>query len=153
MQLKEKYDVTIAGGGLAGLAASILLSRAGFSVILFEREKYPFHKVCGEYISMESWSFLEGLGICLSQLNLPRIDTLLLTAPGGKTFTTKLPLGGFGISRFTLDQMLCDTARASGVEVLEETKVEDVHSADDFTINFLSKKSGNHSIHAKACCL
>src|SRR6478752_546917 len=100
MQVKEQYDVAIAGGGLAGLAAAILLRKAGWSVILFEREKYPFHKVCGEYISMESWSFLEGLGIPLSQMDLPKIDTLVLTAPNGKSFTTKLPLGGFGISRF-----------------------------------------------------
>jgi flavin-dependent dehydrogenase len=153
MQLKEKYDVAIAGGGLAGLAVSILLRKAGFSVIVFEREKYPFHKVCGEYISMESWNFLEGLGIPLSKMDLPRIDTLLLTAPNGKTFTTKLPLGGFGISRFALDKMLCDAARTAGVEILEETKVEDVQLADAFVIKYLGKNSGSHSTSAKACCL
>src|SRR4051812_22419265 len=138
MQLKEKYDVAIAGGGLAGLAAGILLSKAGLSVVLFEREKYPFHKVCGEYISMESWDFLEELGVPLSQMDLPQIDTLLLTAPNGKSFTTKLPLGGFGISRFTLDQLLCDAAKAAGVDVMKETRVEEI----EFTGEFLVRYSG-----------
>jgi len=48
------YDAAIIGGGLAGLALSIQLSKKGYRVILFEKEQYPFHKVCGEYISMES---------------------------------------------------------------------------------------------------
>jgi flavin-dependent dehydrogenase len=45
MQLNQEYDVAIIGGGLAGLAASIQLSGVGHSVVLFEKEKYPFHKV------------------------------------------------------------------------------------------------------------
>src|SRR5262249_49155071 len=37
-----------------------------------------------------------------------------------------LPLGGFGISRYKLDNMLASIAKESGVELLEETKVVDV---------------------------
>jgi len=47
------YDVGITGGGLAGLALSIQLAKAAHKVVLFEKEQYPFHKVCGEYISRE----------------------------------------------------------------------------------------------------
>jgi flavin-dependent dehydrogenase len=65
---QKKYDVAIIGGGLGGLSLAIQLARKNFSVILFEKEKYPFHKVCGEYISMESWGFLEDLGLPLSDL-------------------------------------------------------------------------------------
>ncbi len=57
------YDAAIIGGGLAGLALSIQLAKKGYKTILFEKEQYPFHKVCGEYISMESWPFLESLGL------------------------------------------------------------------------------------------
>jgi menaquinone-9 beta-reductase len=39
------YDVAIVGGGLAGLALSIQCAKAGYTTILFEKEKYPFHKV------------------------------------------------------------------------------------------------------------
>lgn len=147
MQLNEEYDVAIIGGGLAGLAASIQLARCGHSVILFEKEKYPFHKVCGEYISLESQDFLNQLGLPLRDMNLPVIDTLFLTAPNAKFFQTKLPLGGFGLSRYQLDSLLANIAKQSGVHVFEETKVENIVFNGSFHISFHSKK-----IKAKTCC-
>jgi flavin-dependent dehydrogenase len=147
MQLNEEYDVAIIGGGLAGLAASIQLARCGYSVILFEKEKYPFHKVCGEYISLESRDFLNQLGLPLTEMNLPTIDTLFLTAPNAKVFQTKLPLGGFGISRYQLDFLLANMAKQSGVHVFEETKVENVVFNESFHISFHSKK-----VKARICC-
>ena len=36
------YDAAIIGGGLAGLALSIQLARRGHSIILYEKEQYPF---------------------------------------------------------------------------------------------------------------
>ncbi len=123
---RRGHDIAIVGGGLAGLALSIQCAQAGYQTILFEKEKYPFHKVCGEYISFESWNFLEELGVPLSQMNLPVIRRLLVTAPNGKELEQDLPLGGFGISRYKLDAILAEIARQTGVEVLEGTKVEDV---------------------------
>lgn len=146
MQLLAKYDVAIVGGGLAGLAAAILLRRQGYSVILFEKETYPFHKVCGEYISLESWNFLLSLRLPLQEWNLPRIDTLLLTAPDGKTFKTGLPLGGFGISRYRLDNELALLAKAAGVHLLEKTKVDEIISGEGFTVRFHQQ-----SIKARLC--
>ena len=154
MKDQLKYDVAIIGGGLAGLALSIQLAKKYYSVILFEKERYPFHKVCGEYISMESWDFLEELGVPLSALNLPIIDTLNLTAPNGNFFETKLPLGGFGISRYNLDNLLATLAKESSVQILEETKVDDVRFNDNrFLIQYFSKKSeGVKQIEAVVCC-
>lgn len=145
------YDVAIIGGGLAGLALSIQLARKGFSVVLFEKEAYPYHKVCGEYISMESWPFLESLGVPLQQMHLPRISTLQLSAPNGKSFQTLLPLGGFGISRFKLDQQLADIAIESGVTLLQETRVESVAKEEMFQILFKGK-SGAQQCSAKVVC-
>jgi flavin-dependent dehydrogenase len=50
------YDVAIIGGGLAGLALANDLAMRDRKVIVFEKGSYPKHKVCGEYISMESHS-------------------------------------------------------------------------------------------------
>jgi len=122
----RQHDVAIAGGGLAGLALSIQCANAGYRTILFEKERYPFHKVCGEYVSFESWNFLEELGVPLSQMNLPVIRRLLVTAPNGKELGQNLPLGGFGISRYKLDAILAEIARQKGVEVMEGIKVDDV---------------------------
>lgn len=131
----------IIGGGLAGLALSIQLAKAGYKVVLFEKEKYPFHKVCGEYISLESWNFIEQLGLPLSKMNLPLIKKLIVSSPNGKKIESPLGLGGFGISRYFLDNELYKIAKQNGVEVYEETKVNDVSFLNDvFTISTSSFK-------------
>jgi len=129
--------VSIIGGGLAGLSLSILLARSGYKVILFEKEKYPFHKVCGEYISMESWNFIESLGLNLSELNLPIIKNLIVSSPDGNFLKTKLDLGGFGISRYFLDNELKEIAIKNGVIIYEQTKVNEVVFRDEiFTVKY-----------------
>jgi flavin-dependent dehydrogenase len=129
-----RYDAAVIGGGLAGLALSIQLAKAGHRVILFEKETYPFHKVCGEYISLESWDFLKGLGIELDQLEISRIKRLLISSPSGRSLEHELPLGGFGISRYTLDHLLMNIALDNGVVIKENTKVEGIAFNDDHFI-------------------
>jgi len=131
------FTVSVIGGGLAGLSLSILLGRAGYKTILFEKEKYPFHKVCGEYISLESWSFIERLGLNLSGLGLPIIKKLVVSSPNENVIETKLDLGGFGISRFFLDNELKKIALETGVIIYEETKVTDVSFDDEiFSVQY-----------------
>jgi flavin-dependent dehydrogenase len=132
MNADQKYDVAIVGGGLAGLSLSILLARKGYRICLFEKESYPFHKVCGEYISMESWDFLVGLGLPLADWDLPKIQQLIVTAPNGESITELLPLGGFGISRFKLDAALAAIARKENVDLFENTKVNNIHFENDY---------------------
>jgi len=140
------FDAAVAGGGLAGLAYAILMADAGFRVVVCEKEGYPLHRVCGEYISMESWDFLCSLGLPLSDLGLPRINKLIVSDTHGKTLKTSLSLGGFGISRYTLDAQLCSIARSKGVTVLEHTKVNDISfSANSFTIH--TSKGEIQAIH------
>ena len=93
-----------------GLVLSIQLGRAGYRIILFEKEAYPFHRVCGEYVSMESWNFLESLGLRPGSMQLPIISKLHLSGVNGVSIELKLPLGGFGISRYLLDNSLAAIA-------------------------------------------
>ena len=125
-QNNKLYDVAIIGGGLAGLTLSIQSAQAGYKTVLFEKEQYPFHKVCGEYISLESLPFLEQLGISLKEFDAPVIKKLQLTDVKGTLYQFDLPLGGFGISRYTLDNKLYQIAVSKGVEVFTETKVNEV---------------------------
>lgn len=134
------YDVAIIGGGLAGLSLAIQCAEQGFGVALLEKEEYPFHKVCGEYISLESWSFLKRLGVNLDEMKLPVIKNLLLSDTSGKSYEFNLPLGGFGISRFTLDYKLSKIAAAVNVHLLTNCKVNDVTLAKD--IFFLATSAG-----------
>ncbi len=131
------FDVAIVGGGLAGLSLSILLSQAGFKTILFEKEEYPFHRVCGEYISLESYNFIERLGMNLSDPRFPLITKLIVSSPNGNFIQSPLEPGGIGISRFHIDNELKKIAVQNGVCLKEKTKVNDiVFVKDDFKILF-----------------
>jgi len=125
------YDLAIVGGGLAGLALSIQIAKAGHTVILFEKEQYPFHRVCGEYISLESWDFLGSLGTDLASMNISKIKKIRVSDVHGNFFEQALPLGGFGISRYKLDHLLAGIARHSGVIVFEQTRVNDIRFSND----------------------
>lgn len=136
------------GGGLAGLTMSIQLADLGYRVVLLEKEQYPFHKVCGEYISLESWDFLSSLGLDLEALQVSKITRLEVTTTGTAKLEQTLPLGGFGISRYRLDQSLVTIARNKGVEVREATKVIDVRfGEDEFMVD-----CGSDAIRARVAC-
>lgn len=124
-------DVIIIGGGLAGLVSALELSRAGFGVTLVERKTYPFHKVCGEYVSNEVRTYLESLGVELDGLDAARITTFWLSAPSGKLLTAPLDLGGFGISRYVLDHQLYQLGVAAGIDFRLGQSVDSVHFAND----------------------
>lgn len=148
MNEEQQYDCAVIGGGLAGLCLSIQLARQNHSVILFEKEQYPFHKVCGEYISLESWDFLENLGIPLPDMEVPIIKKLIVSAPDGTELKQELPLGGFGISRFKIDNLLKEKAILQGVVLKEHCKVEDVSFENDsFRIH-----TTEGMFSAKICC-
>ena len=133
----ESSDVLILGGGLAGLTAAIHLSSLGFQVTVIEKNEYPKHKVCGEYISNEVLPYLNWLKLDLEELNPTTITTLQFSIKSGKTITTTLPLGGFGISRYTLDNFLFQKAVKNGCHVVRET-VENVVFNDDSFVTITS---------------
>ena len=140
MNKLAEYDVIIVGGGLAGLSLSILMARKQYKVLVLEKDSYPRHRVCGEYISNESLAFLTDLGLQLNSLDLPQIDTLQVTDTFGNEVIANLPQGGFGISRFLLDAELAKLAINTGVELLTKTRVDDIVYDEDL-FNVTSKNN------------
>ncbi len=124
-------QVIIIGGGLSGLIAANCLAEAQVPVILFERKEYPFHRVCGEYISNETIPFLKSLQLFPEKFNPPSINQLQLTSVNGKSATLELDLGGFGISRYALDQYLYEKAKNRGVVFHLNTEVDGVAYAKE----------------------
>ncbi|MFT7380205.1 MAG: flavin-dependent dehydrogenase [Roseivirga sp.] len=123
--------VAIIGGGLAGLVNAILLSSKGFEVSLYEKKQYPFHKVCGEYISNEVLPFLERERLLPKQITHSSISKFQFTSVNGKSIEIPLDLGGFGISRYVLDQHLVELAKARGVQVYENCTLDEVRFAEN----------------------
>lgn len=131
--MRVNNEVIIIGGGLAGLTAGIHLSKIGISATIIEKNEYPKHKVCGEYISNEVLPYLNWLNINLLELK-PTNITRLEFSTTEKIINVDLPLGGFGISRYTLDEFLYQKAIANGCKVIKD-KIENIIFTDDeFTI-------------------
>lgn len=119
--METSNSIIIVGGGLAGLTAAIHLSKIGYSATLIEKNSYPKHKVCGEYISNEVLPYLNWLGVNPSVLNPSKIDSLHFSTDNGTSVQTKLPLGGFGISRIGLDYFLYQKALENRCSIIHET--------------------------------
>ncbi|WP_055562496.1 NAD(P)/FAD-dependent oxidoreductase [Hymenobacter sp. AT01-02] len=119
-------DVVIIGGGLAGLCAALDLRQRGHAVTLLERRSYPFHRVCGEYISNEVLPYLRRLGVAVAALQPAALSRFQLSSPAGRTLGVPLALGGFGVSRYQLDHYLYKLAEARGVDVRQGTTATDV---------------------------
>ena len=114
-------DIIIAGGGLAGLTCAIHLSKAGLHVTVIEKQPYPRHKVCGEYISNEVLPYLQWLDADPGILGPSQINRVCISTVSGKMVEAPLPLGGFGISRYALDAFLMERAVSQGVRILQDT--------------------------------
>lgn len=113
---RDKEDIVIIGGGLGGLTAATLLAKNGRSVLLIEKKNYPFHRVCGEYISNEVRDFLQREDIFPFELQPAELSQFKLTSASGRTVEMPLDLGGFGISRYAFDDYLYQKAKALGVK-------------------------------------
>jgi flavin-dependent dehydrogenase len=119
-------DVLLIGGGLAGLAAALDLAGRGQRVVVIERKAYPFHRVCGEYVSHEVGPYLRRLGADPAPLGPASISRFRLSSPAGRTLDSVLDLGGFGVSRYRLDAFLYELALARGVQFVLPATVTDV---------------------------
>lgn len=133
----SSFEIVIIGGGLAGLTAANLLAKQNKNVLLIEKKTYPFQRVCGEYISNEVTAFLKKEDLFPNEVDFSDIHTFQLTSVQGKSVRMPLDLGGFGISRYVLDEFLYKKAIAAGAEFMLQTQVEDVsfeEKEDNFKI-------------------
>lgn len=129
-----KNEVAIIGGGLAGLTAAIHLSKIGIAVTVFEKNQYPKHKVCGEYISNEVLPYFNWLNLDIECLYPARISKLEFSIANGKSIKCALPLGGFGISRYVLDNYLYEKAVENGCVFLKQSVNNIFYESNIFTI-------------------
>jgi flavin-dependent dehydrogenase len=129
------YDLIVIGGGPAGSSAAITAARLGARVLLLERNRFPRHKVCGEFVSAESLQLLSTLlpgdskllrdGVCISATRI-FLD--------GHTVHTAINPPAVSIARFDLDEALWKSAQESGVETCQLTTVLDVSGSGPFEV-------------------
>jgi flavin-dependent dehydrogenase len=112
------YDVAIAGGGPAGLAAAIRSALRGFRTVVFERSSGVPDKACGEGLMPSGVRELHGLGVRVAAdhsapfrgIRYVQEDGTVLEAPfRGEE--------GLGIRRTALARALRERARECGAEL------------------------------------
>lgn len=154
MANKNKFDIIIIGGGLAGLTTALNLANNNCKVCLFEKNEYPHHKVCGEYVSNEVLTYLNSLGIEPFSIGAKKISKFEITDTKGIPIKANLPLGGFGLSRYAFDNLLFqslenkatvvfDTVEKIGFDKNEfsiSTQRKDIYKAD-FVVGSFGKRS------------
>ena len=129
------YDVAVIGGGPGGAALATFLARAGHRCIVFEQAKYPRYHI-GESLVPHTYGIFERLGL-LPQLRasaFPVKHSVRFVAPDGKAslpfyFTETIKGDGartWQVERSQFDCLMLEHARANGVEVHEQTAIEEV---------------------------
>ena len=141
------YDLIVVGGGPAGAATAILCARRGARVLLFERGRFPRHKVCGEFVSVESLDLLaellngENAHLLREAIRIPQARMFL----DGRVLRAPIEPAAFSIARFDLDAALCSTAKGSGIEVREQVTVRSIAGDGPFVV---SSSLGEHEAQA-----
>src|SRR6476619_7300040 len=116
---EKNQKVVIVGAGPAGSSLAIRLAEANIEVTVVEREAFPRHKLCGEFISPECLLHFEELGVREQMLGRggARISKTAFYAPSGRS--VEVPSIWFGtggtalsLSRAEMDFRLLERARA-----------------------------------------
>lgn len=121
----SEAETIVIGGGPAGAMAACRLAAAGRDVILLERSTSPHHKVCGEFLSIETQALLRRVRIEPQELGAVPVERVTIHAAGGRA-TAKLPFRALSLSRYRLDEALLARARVLGARVKHGALVQGV---------------------------
>ena len=126
------YDVIIVGAGPAGTSAAIRLAENGIRVLVLEEKHMPREKLCGEFITPESFPTLKRLSVFdrMVAAGAQKITSLSLVTSSGKI--VRVPIAdmsseatwAMSLSRARFDHILFDRARELGATCLEGVAVK-----------------------------
>jgi flavin-dependent dehydrogenase len=110
-------DVAVLGGGPAGLAAALALRRQGLRVTLYDAQRPPIDKACGEGLMPQSVRILEGLGVSLGDGNGGCIAGISFHE-GMEAACGRFRDGpGMGVRRTCLHELLAAEAVKAGIRL------------------------------------
>jgi flavin-dependent dehydrogenase len=123
-----RVETVIVGGGPAGAATAVGLADLGREVLLVERAHRPHHKVCGEFLSIETQLQLHRLGVAPAAFGAVEIDQIAVYS-ATQAVTTELPFRALSLSRYRLDDALLQCAENRGAQLKRGVSVRSVTTA------------------------
>ena len=153
MPTTDSADLIVIGAGPAGTAAAITARRAGLSVIVIDKARFPRDKCCGDGLTTLALRQLESLGFDPSSVpSWQDVDEAWLRSPSGREVRLPLPRSGRYAAvtpRVELDQSLVDLARSSGAEIREGRSFAGLNVLDDsLVVITTSEVDGEERIRA-----
>src|SRR3989475_8978960 len=132
--MTDRWDVIVVGAGPAGATTALLLARAGASVLLLDRARFPRDKACSEYLSPATTEILERLGAdslaAVGGAAHAKLYGMKVVAPCGAAMCGRFRGGprpySFALPRTTFDTILVAAAARAGAHVSEATTVENL---------------------------
>jgi geranylgeranyl reductase family protein len=111
--------VIVVGAGPAGATAARTLARAGVTVRLLDRSKFPRNKPCGGGISLRVLKRFPYLEPELPRIATHTVGRLYLEGPGGESTVVESDgPAALMIRRVEFDALLVELAREAGAEVI-----------------------------------
>src|SRR5262245_56066979 len=123
---RERRDVVVIGGSLAGAACVRELQRLGVEAVGFERDTFPRGKVCGGFLSPGAVDCLDQLDVltAVRAAGAVNVDHARIRSDDHE-FEIPFPRPGLGISRNTLDAILAKhPPLQQGIAVLDIRKTD-----------------------------
>ncbi|MFN2571552.1 MAG: NAD(P)/FAD-dependent oxidoreductase [Gemmatimonadales bacterium] len=141
------WDAVVVGAGPAGSATALRLARSGARVLLLDRAHFPREKPCSEYLSPESTRVLERLGpdvlAAVAAAAPARLTGMRVVAPSGAGVVGRFETFSFALPRRRFDAILRNAAEASGSEVREGVKVEELVYDDGAVAGVTARETRN----------
>jgi len=145
-----KFDAIIIGGGPGGAVAALALAKAGWTVAVVEKSRFPRQKVCGEFLSATNLALLQRLGVAgkFSELAGPKVTSVSLFA-GETILVSPMPqlgsrgeIGGRALGRDQLDTLLLARAAEAGAAVWQPwSAVELTRNDNEFSCRIVERES------------